>query len=397
MTKLDRWLLPDGIEEVLPSEAAYIETARRRILDLFNSWGYDLVITPQVEFIDALLTGTAQDLDLQTFKTIDPLSGRLLGFRSDITPQVTRLDAHWLKADTPARLCYAGSILLTKPRTHTTSRSPIQLGAELYGNKSTASDIEIISLMLETLALAEITNIHMDLGHVAIFRGLAQAAKLSDELENQLFDALQRKAIDEIAELTAHLPKNQAAMFTALTELCGNQDVITNAKKLLAKAPSSVLKALDKLAEIAEQIKLRYPHIPLYFDLGELRGYQYHTGIVFAAFVPNIGQAIAQGGRYDSAGIAFGRSRPATGFSSDLKTLVNLGQANFDQHKTAIWAPSGEQVDLYNTIIALRKKGHRVIQALPQQTLANAQEAGCDHYLEFIENSWQIKSIMVGK
>lgn len=397
MTKLDRWLLPDGIEEVLPNEAAFIEAARRRILDLFKSWGYDLVITPQVEFIDALLTGTAQDLDLQTFKTVDPLSGRLLGFRSDITPQVTRLDAHWLKGDAPARLCYSGSILLTKPRAHSTSRSPIQLGAELYGDKSTSSDIEIISLMLETLALAEVANVHMDLGHVAIFRGLAQAANLSAELENQLFDALQRKAIDEVAELTVNLSKDEAAMFCALTELCGGQEVISNARKQLAKAPASVLKALDKLAEIAEQIKLRYPHIPLYFDLGELRGYQYHTGIVFAAFVPNIGQSIAQGGRYDSAGIAFGRSRPATGFSSDLKTLVNLGQANFNEYKAAIWAPHSLDTNLFQTIADLRKQGHRVIQALPDQTLANAKEMNCDNHLDFVENSWQIKPIIVGK
>lgn len=397
MTKLDRWLLPDGIEEVLPKEAACIETARRRILDLFECWGYDLVITPHVEYIDALLTGTAQDLDLQTFKTVDPLSGRLLGFRSDITPQVTRLDAHWLKEETPARLCYAGSILLTKPRAHTTSRSPIQLGAELYGDKSTASDIEIISLMLETLALAEVANVHMDLGHVAIFRGLAQAANLSTELENQLFDALQRKAIDEIESLTSELPQAQREMFCALTTLCGGEEVIANAKKLLANAPTAVLKAIDKLAEIAEQINLRYPHIPLYFDLGELRGYQYHTGIVFAAFVPNVGQFIAQGGRYDSAGIAFGRSRPATGFSTDLKTLVNLGQADFCNNKQAIWAPYENQPALCQKVAELRKQGQRVVQALPNQTLADATEIGCNQYLVFIENCWQLKPIIVGK
>lgn len=397
MTKLDRWLLPDGIEEVLPKEAAYIETARRRILDLFNCWGYDLVITPHVEYIDALLTGTAQDLDLQTFKTVDPLSGRLLGFRSDITPQVTRLDAHWLKEEAPARLCYAGSVLLTKPRAHTTSRSPIQLGAELYGDKSTASDIEIISLMLETLALAKVENVHMDLGHVAIFRGLAQASNLSSELENQLFDALQRKAIDEIEQLTVALPKAEADRFCALTTLCGGQEVIANARQVLADAPSSVLKAIDKLAEIAEQINLRYPHIPLYFDLGELRGYQYHTGIVFAAFVPNVGQSIAQGGRYDSAGIAFGRSRPATGFSTDLKTLVNLGQADFNDSKQAIWAPAENQPTLYQKIAELRQQGQRVIQALPEQTLAQASELGCSAYLVFIENSWHVKPIIVGK
>ncbi|UYZ83476.1 ATP phosphoribosyltransferase regulatory subunit [Entomomonas sp. E2T0] len=397
MTKLDRWLLPDGIEEVLPNEAACIETARRRILDLFECWGYDLVITPHVEYIDALLTGTAQDLDLQTFKTVDPLSGRLLGFRSDITPQVTRLDAHWLKEETPARLCYAGSILLTKPRAHTTSRSPIQLGAELYGDKSTASDIEIISLMLETLALAKVENIHMDLGHVAIFRGLAQASNLSNELENLLFDALQRKAIDEVCQLTADLPKTEAAMFCALTTLCGGEEVIANAKQVLANAPASVLKAIDKLAEIAKQITLRYPHITLYFDLGELRGYQYHTGIVFAAFVPNVGQSIAQGGRYDSAGIAFGRSRPATGFSTDLKTLVNLGQADFTNSKQAIWAPYENQPALCQKMAELRKQGQRVIQALPNQTLTEATEMGCDQYLVFIENSWQVKPIVAGK
>lgn len=397
MTKLDRWLLPDGIEEVLPKEAACIEAARRRILDLFQCWGYDLIITPQVEYIDALLTGTAQELDLQTFKIVDPLSGQLLGFRSDITPQVTRLDAHWLKEEVPARLCYAGSVLLTKPRPHTTSRSPIQLGAELYGDKSTASDIEIICLMLETLAVAKIENIHMDLGHVAIFKGLAQAANLSPELENQLFNALQRKAIDEVIQLTAHLPKEQADMLCSLTNLCGGKEVIENAKQVLANAPASVLKALNKLAEIAEQVHQRYPNLPLYFDLGELRGYQYHTGIVFAAFVPNVGQSIAQGGRYDNAGIAFGCSRPATGFSTDLKTLVNLGQTDFCNTKKAIWAPYENQPTLCQKIAELRQQGQRVIQALPTQTLAEASRMGCDQYLVFIENSWQVRPIIAGK
>lgn len=397
MSKLDRWLLPDGIEEVLPAEAACIETARRQILDLFNRWGYDLVIPPHVEYIDALLTGSAQDLDLQTFKTVDPLSGRLLGFRSDITPQVTRLDAHWLKEKVPARLCYAGSTLLTKPRAHTTSRSPIQLGAELYGDKSTASDIEIICLMLETLNLAQVKNVHMDLGHVAIFRTLAQASQLSNELEHQLFNALQRKAIDEVIELTKHLPSKEATMFQALTKLCGGKEVIEQAKVLLAEAPSSILKAIDKLAEIAEQIAIRYPHIPLYFDLGELRGYQYHTGVVFAAFIPQVGQSIAQGGRYDNAGIAFGHARPATGFSTDLKTLVNLGEADFSITQSIIWAPYDHQPNLHKKITELRNQNQRVIQALPHQTLTDAVEMGCDRHLIFTENSWHIKPIEAGK
>lgn len=397
MTTRDRWLLPDGIEEVLPQEAASIELARRKMLDLFECWGYDLVIPPEVEYIDALLTGTAQDLDLQTFKTIDPLTGRLLGFRSDITPQVTRMDAHWLKEEIPARLCYAGSVLLTKPRPNTTSRNLIQLGAELYGDKSITSDVEIISLMLETLALANIKDIHMDLGHVAIFRGLVAEAKLSAEQEHQLFNALQRKAVDDIEQLTANLPTHQAHMLCALAELCGNKDILVKAKQTLANAPDSVLSALYQLEEIAHNIQQRYPHIPLYFDLSELRGYQYHTGIVFAAFAPTIGQFIAQGGRYDSAGISFGCARPATGFTTDLKALVNLGLTDFTHKKSAIWAPHDEQLSLCQKINELRSKGERVIQALPNQTLAHAEKAGCNHYLEFIDNHWHIKPIITGK
>ncbi|WP_312930116.1 ATP phosphoribosyltransferase regulatory subunit, partial [Stutzerimonas nitrititolerans] len=199
MATVDRWLLPDGIEEVLPPEAARIETARRRVLDLFQRWGYELVITPHVEFLESLLSGSGQDLDLKTFKVIDPLSGRQMGLRADITPQVARVDAHTLRREGPSRLCYAGSVLHAKPRALATSRSPIQLGAELYGDSSTSSDIEVISLMLEMLELAMVPDVHMDLGHVGIYRGLARAAGLSGEAEQRLFDAMQRKAMDEIA------------------------------------------------------------------------------------------------------------------------------------------------------------------------------------------------------
>ncbi|HAR04758.1 MAG TPA: ATP phosphoribosyltransferase regulatory subunit, partial [Pseudomonas sp.] len=205
MATVDRWLLPDGIEEVLPPEAARIETARRRVLDLFQRWGYELVITPHVEFLESLLTGSGQDLDLRTFKVIDPLSGRQMGLRADITPQVARVDAHTLRREGPSRLCYAGSVLHAKPQALSTSRSPIQLGAELYGDASASSDLEVISLMLEMLELADVPDVHMDLGHVGIYRGLAKAAALSGEAEQRLFDALQRKAMDEIEQLTAAL------------------------------------------------------------------------------------------------------------------------------------------------------------------------------------------------
>lgn len=221
MATVDRWLLPDGIEEVLPPEAARIETARRRVLDLFHRWGYELVITPHVEFLESLLTGSGQDLDLRTFKVTDPLSGRQMGFRADITPQVARVDAHTLRRTGPSRLCYAGSVLHAKPQALATSRSPIQLGAELYGDASAASDLEIISLMVETLELADVPNVHMDLGHVGIYRGLAKAAGLAGDLEQRLFDALQRKAMDELAELTGTLEPGLAAMIRALARLCG--------------------------------------------------------------------------------------------------------------------------------------------------------------------------------
>ena len=393
MATLDRWLLPDGIEEVLPAEAARIETARRQVLDLFRNWGYELVITPHIEYLESLLTGAGQDLELRTFKVTDPLSGRQMGFRADITPQVARLDAHTHRQEGPSRLCYAGSVLHARPRALSTSRSPIQIGAELYGDASTASDSEVISLMLEVLTLAGVPEVHMDLGHVGIYRGLARAAGLSGDAEQQLFDALQRKAIDEVAALTAALPVEQAAMLRALAELCGGREVLAQARVQLAAAPIEVLAALAELEELAGLLASRYPALPLYFDLGELRGYHYHTGAVFAAFVPGVGQAIAQGGRYDDIGADFGRARPATGFSTDLKTLVTLGQAIQAEVPGGVWAPQGDDAALWQVVLELRRHGRRVVQALPGQCLADARAAGCDSELRLQEGSWQVSPL----
>ncbi|WP_455230154.1 ATP phosphoribosyltransferase regulatory subunit [Geopseudomonas aromaticivorans] len=393
MATLDRWLLPDGIEEVLPAEAARIETARRQVLDLFRNWGYELVITPHIEYLESLLTGAGQDLDLRTFKVTDPLSGRQMGFRADITPQVARLDAHTHRQEGPSRLCYAGSVLHARPGVLSTSRSPIQIGAELYGDASTASDSEVISLMLEVLELAGVAEVHMDLGHVGIYRGLARAAGLSGEAEQQLFDALQRKAIDEVAALTAALPVEQASMLRALAELCGGREVLAQARAQLVAAPAEVLAALAELEELANHLGARYPTLPLYFDLGELRGYHYHTGAVFAAFVPGVGQAIAQGGRYDDIGAHFGRARPATGFSTDLKALVGLGQAIQAEAPGGVWAPQGGDARLWQKVLKLRRSGRRVVQALPGQTLAEARAAGCDSELHLQEGGWQVSPL----
>lgn len=396
MATVDRWLLPDGIEEVLPPEAARIETARRRVLDLFQCWGYELVITPHVEFLESLLTGAGQDLDLKTFKVVDPLSGRQMGLRADITPQVARVDAHTLRREGPSRLCYAGSVLHAKPHTLTTSRSPIQLGAELYGDSSTSSDLEVISLMLETLALADVPDVHMDLGHVGIYRGLARAAGLSGGVEQQLFDALQRKAMDEIAALTDDVEPALAKMLRALARLCGGREALDEARQQLADAPAPVLESLGQLTQIADQLSARYPDMPLYFDLGELRGYHYHTGVVFAVFVPGVGQSIAQGGRYDDIGADFGRARPATGFSTDLKTLVSLGSAVLVAPVVGVWAPFGSDQALWQAIRELRKQGERVVQALEGQQRDAALGVSCDRMLECQNGSWIVTPLTAG-
>ncbi|MDH4570142.1 ATP phosphoribosyltransferase regulatory subunit [Pseudomonas sp. BN414] len=393
MATVDRWLLPDGIEEVLPPEAARIEAARRQVLDLFQRWGYDFVVTPHIEYLESLLTGAGQDLDLRTFKVTDPQSGHLMGFRADITPQVARIDAHTLRREGPNRLCYAGSVLHAKPRALSTSRSPIQLGAELYGDASPASDVEVISLMLEMLELAAVPDVHMDLGHVGIYRGLAKAAGLSGEVERSLFDALQRKAVDEVAELTEDLPHELASMLRSLAELCGSREVLDLAQGVLMDAPEDVHRALDELIAIADALELRYPELPLYFDLGELRGYHYHTGVVFAAFVPGVGQSIAQGGRYDDIGADFGRARPATGFSTDLKTLVTLGNMSLEQEISGIWAPDSHDPYLWYEVKRLRADGQRVVQALPGQEVASAQEAGCDRQLVLSGGRWQVAAL----
>lgn len=390
MATVDRWLLPDGIEEVLPPEAALIEAARRQVLDLFQRWGYEFVVTPHIEYLESLLTGAGKDLDLRTFKVTDPLSGRQMGFRADITPQVARMDAHSLRREGPSRLCYAGSVLHAKPRALATSRSPIQLGAELYGDASPASDVEVISLMLDMLELARVPDVHMDLGHVGIYRGLARAANLPAELEQQLFDALQRKAVDEVDALTATLPAHLARMLQALVELCGGREVLDLAQAALVEAPEEVHVALDQLLAIADQLELRYPELPLYFDLGELRGYHYHTGVVFAAFVPGVGESIAQGGRYDDVGGNFGRARPATGFSTDLKTLVTLGNMAIEIESGGVWAPDHHDFYLWQTIQRLRSEGVRVVQALPGQELQAAGEAGCDRQLQLQDGRWQV-------
>jgi ATP phosphoribosyltransferase regulatory subunit len=393
MNKTDRWLLPEGIEEVLPEQAKRLEQLRRQLLDMYDSWGYDLVMPPFIEYLESLLTGTGNDLDLQTFKLTDQLTGRLMGVRADMTPQVARIDAHQLNRETPTRLCYMGTVLHTRTDGFAGSRSPLQVGAELYGHAGIESDVEVMNLMLETLALSDVKNPFIDIGHVGIYRELVKQAGLNLEQEATLFDCLQRKANTEIAELLDEwkLDTSLAKVLAELTRLNGDESVLAEAKTILKKAGKGVMNALDELASIAERIKQGKPEVTLHFDLAELRGYHYHTGTVFAAYVAGQGQAVAQGGRYDDIGAVFGRARPATGFSTDLKTLLSLSMHKNNQ-VAAIFAPTDNDPDLHKYISDLRLQGERVICALPGQK-GSAKEMGCERELTKTASGWQIKDL----
>lgn len=388
----DSWLLPEGIEEILPPQAERLDALSRQLLDLYRSWGYELVIPPLIEYLETLLTGTGNDLDLQTFKLTDQLNGRLMGVRADMTPQVARIDAHHLKRETPTRLCYLGTVLHTRPDGFAGSRSPLQVGVELYGHSGVESDVEVLSLMLETLSETGVEQAYLDLGHVGVYRGLVREAALSEDQEAILFDALQRKAVPEIREWVEswELGARLGDMFIALARLDGGPEILAEAKQILGGASSDVHAALGDLEQVAALAAKRLPHVPLHYDLGELRGYHYHTGVIFAAFVPGHGQAVAQGGRYDGIARVFGRDRPATGFSADLRTLM-LNAAAPAAAPQGVFAPWTEDADLDHEIRRLRRQGERVVCGLPGQA-GGAREMGCDRELVKNDAGWQIIS-----
>ncbi len=293
-----------------------IEGLRRSILDLFFAHRYELVMPPLLEYTDSLLTGTGHDLELRTFKVVDQLSGRMMGVRADITPQVARIDAHLLNREGVTRLCYCGSVLHTRPAGASATREPIQIGAELYGDGAVGADVEIMQLLCRALELAGVRNARVDIGHVAVFRSIAHAAGISGESEAALFEALQRKDVPALRELTKNLPAKTKNALLLLPELYGGAEVLELAEKKLPKLPE-LTAALGTLRRLAHACR-----IPAGFDLAELRGYHYHSGVVFDAYCDGVSGAVARGGRYDEVGRAFGRARPATGFSIDLRNLA---------------------------------------------------------------------------
>jgi ATP phosphoribosyltransferase regulatory subunit len=388
MSTVDRWQLPDGIEEVLPARAATVERLRRRLLDAYRGWGYQLVIPPLMEYTESLLIGLGQDLDLLTFKLTDQLSGRTLGVRADITPQVARIDAHSLAQPGITRLCYAGSTLHTRPKSLLASRSPIQVGAELYGDASLAADIEIVSLMLATLEVAGIAaEITLDLGHVGVYEAVLASAGLSPEQEATVFDALQRKSLPDLKLALAEVEPHAADLIIALVDLHGDDRVLARARELLGEHAPAAMAAVDVLDQAAEEIRRQRPELDIYFDLAELRGYHYHTGLVFAAYVRGHGQALANGGRYDNVGAVFGRARPATGFATDLKALLDLLPAD-GPGSGAISVPNRHDPALMARVNELREAGEIVINSL-----SAAPDPRCDRQLVEAGGEWRVEAL----
>ncbi|MCK0506822.1 ATP phosphoribosyltransferase regulatory subunit [Aromatoleum anaerobium] len=380
-----RWVLPDHIQDALPAEADKIERLRRRLLDAFRSHGYQLVVPPLLEYLDSLTTGAGQDLKLRTFKLVDQLSGRTMGVRADMTPQVARIDAHLLNRRGVSRLCYCGSVLHTLPSTLTATREPLQLGAELYGHAGLDADIEIIRLLAEVMRLAEVPASRIDLGHVGLFRVLAARAGMVPGREEELFDLLQAKDLPDLQELVAGVAEPVRSALLALPGLYGGAEVLDEARACLPD-DAEIRAALDDLGRLAAALG----DLPISFDLADLRGYHYHSGVVFAAYGGGSPAALALGGRYDRIGEAFGRGRPATGFSLDLRELaVRLADPG---QPGAILAPADGDAALAAVVAQLRSRGEVVMTELPGHE-GSWNEAGCDRQLIRREGRWTVESL----
>jgi ATP phosphoribosyltransferase regulatory subunit len=391
---MNRWLLPEGIEEALPDDAAWLEAYRRRLVDLYRSWGYEFVMPPFIEYLESLLAGASEDLDLQTFKLTDQLTGRLMGVRADMTPQIARIDAHRINREGPVRLCYLGTVLTTRPAGFGGTRSPLQVGVELYGHEGLDSDREVLSLLLETMATCGVEEVNVDLGHTGIFREMSRAAGLDARQSAELFDMLQRKSVPEIDSFVAGLDASDSvrAGICSLPMLNGGVEALDRAREALAFAPEARA-YIDALEALAREVGARYPDVTIHFDLAELSGYHYETGVVFSAYTSGEGQEIARGGRYHGIGKDFGRERPAVGFSADLKMLRKVSSVAFNDTSRRILAPCSAGDDALNQAIStLRSQGDCVVYVLDSQS--EPQElSGCSHQLIKRDDQWVVEEI----
>jgi ATP phosphoribosyltransferase regulatory subunit len=380
------WLLPENIADVLPSEARKIEELRRLMLDTFRTYGYELVMPPMLEYVESLLAGAGPDTDLKTFKLVDSMTGRLLGLRADMTTQVARIDAHLLNRDSVTRLCYAGTVLHTRPSGLHATREQLQIGAEIYGHAGLEADAEIQELALASLALAGFGQPRLDLSHAGVLRAILAEDSAAKRDEQLLHDLLKSKDMPGLDEATAHYASATRAALMALPNLYGDVDVLGRAREVLPALPG-ISRALGELAALAA---CTIGRAEVAIDLADLRGYQYESGAMFALYVPGLPNAVARGGRYDHVGEAFGRARPATGFSLDLRELARLLPTA--ERKHSIRAPWGNAPELREKIADLRKAGEVVIQSMPGHE--NVQdEFECDRVLVLEQGNWILKNL----
>jgi ATP phosphoribosyltransferase regulatory subunit len=395
-----KWRLPDGVDELLPPEAWALEQVRRQVLDVFNSWGFDYVEPPVVEYLDALLVGAGpdgglghqDDLDLQTLKVVDQRSGRLMGVRADMTAQAVRIDAHSRPSEGVQRLCYAGPVVLANPAAALDSRVPLKAGAEVFGAPGLAADVEVICLLLEILERTGVEAPVLVLGHMGIYLSLVAPLGLDAFTERQLFAAVQSKSEADIGELIGERP--DGALLERLPTLMGGREILQEARAALGGGPSGAVAAVDALEELADAVLVRNPSVEVRYDLAELAGYGYHNGPVFSAYQADRGRAIARGGRYDGIGAPFGRSRPATGFDVNLRQLIGLAGAGAVGH--AVWAPwtgslGGEAAAaLAAEVRRLRAAGERVVVALDDE---DGAPSGCDRRLSYVSGAWKLERL----
>ncbi|ABD70015.1 tRNA synthetase, class II (G, H, P and S) [Rhodoferax ferrireducens T118] len=382
---MSAWVLPDHIADVLPSEARHIEELRRSLLDTARCYGYELVMPPLLEHLESLLTGAGAALDLQTFKLVDQLSGRMMGLRADSTPQVARIDAHLLNRPGVTRLCYCGPVLHTRPGAPHASREPLQFGAEIYGHAGLEADLEILMLALDCLKVVKVASPSVDLADARIVHALLKGVPVEIALAEQIYAALAAKDASELAVLTKKFPSSSRQGLLALVQLYGDEKVLLEAEKALQPLPA-ITESLSNLKWLASQLD----GAKVSFDLADLRGYAYYTGTRFSIYAAGASDALVRGGRYDEVGAVFGRNRPAAGFSLDVKALVGVLPAR--PLRAAIRAPWREAADLRVAIASLRAQGETVVCVLPGHE-SEVDEFRCDRELVPRNGQWIVASI----
>lgn len=388
---MSAWVLPDHIADVLPSEARHIEELRRELLDTARGYGYELVMPPLLEHLESLLTGTGEALDLQTFKLVDQLSGRMMGLRADTTPQVARIDAHLLNRQGIARLCYCGPVLHARPDRPHATREPLQFGAEIYGHAGMEADLEALLLALDCLDAAGVAEKTVDLADARVVRSLLAGVPVDAAVLGRVHAALAAKDASTLAGITKNFPAASREGLLALVSLYGGVEVLDEAARVLKPSPA-VREALDSLRWLAGHIAAAAPGTNVSFDLADLRGYAYYSGARFAIYAPGASDAVVRGGRYDEVGAVFGRNRPAAGFSLDVRELVGVVRPR--ALRAAIRAPWGEDAQLRAAIASLRRRGETVVCVLPGHE-SEIDEFHCDRELANAGGQWVVKALLI--